>query len=558
MANVFTSGLIYFIFVLNCYQCRENYQAPTVRVTQGLLRGTTQRIYSGSLYYSFKGIPYAEAPIGNDRFKAPLPPQTWEGIREAAEHGPVCSQLNITQPVGSEQCLFLNVYTKSLAPPTKVPVMVFIHGGSFMFGSGNSDTFSPDLLIQHDVILVTINYRQELLGFLSLETREVPGNAGLRDQVMALRWIKENIAKFGGDPDNITIFGESSGAASVTYLIVSPMAKGLFHKAIAQSGTCIEDWAQGTDMKERAFRAGKALGKDTNDVNELLQYLRSLPAGDLSNLPDRTMTDEEKLRGVPERFVPVVEKMFPGVNPFLDQDAAQVLTHGNANAVPLMLGYNSGEGISIISYEVPRLEIKNRNVSLFVPRDIVKRVSSHRVNDIGVKIKEFYVGKGNFSERNPEAIGDMTTDIYLAYNIHRFASLYKNRQMPLFMYKFDFDTDLNVLKNKFNAAYKHLKGAAHGDELFYMFYNHLNKEFYDNQPRLREISYKITKLWTNFAKTGNPTLDQSLGVKWPEYTITGKEYLTLKDNFPIGNYADGSHMEFWNDFYKEAGLPHIR
>lgn len=371
-----------------------------------------------------------------------------------------------------------------------------------MFGSGNSDTFSPDLIIQHDVILVTINYRQELLGYLSLETDEVPGNAGMRDQVMALRWIRENISKFGGDPDNVTIFGESSGAASVTYLIVSPLAKGLFHKAIAQSGVCLQDWAQGRNMKERAFRAAKALGKDSNKVSELLQYLRSLAPGDLSNLPDRTMTDEEKLRGLPERFVPVVEKIFHGVNAFLDKDPAQVLKHGKVNEVPLMLGYNSGEGISIISYELPRLDIKNRNLSLFVPRDIVERVTHKNMNAIGLKIKEFYVGSRNFSEQEPEAIRDMATDIHFAYNTHRFASLYINHHMPVFMYKFDFDTDLNVLKNMFNTAYKHLKGAAHGDELFYMFYNNLNKDFYDSQPKLREMSNNVTKLWTNFAKTG--------------------------------------------------------
>ncbi|CAK1552468.1 unnamed protein product [Leptosia nina] len=534
-------------------------QAPIVSVEQGRLRGTIERIYSGSSYFSFKGITYAEAPIGKDRFKSPLPPKPWIGIREAKEHGPICAQLNTTtlDTIGSEQCLFLNVYTKSIDPRSKLPVLVFIHGGSFMFGSGNSDTFSPDLLIQHDVIFVTINYRQELLGYLSLYIPEVPGNAGMRDQIMALRWIKENIARFGGDPDNVTIFGESSGAAAVTYLIVSPMGKGLFNKAIVESGVCLQDWAQGRDMRPRAFRAGKVLGKDTKYVAELLKHLRSLPSGSLSNLPDRTMTDEEKLRGLPERFVPVVEKKFPEVEAFIDEDPVQILIDGKANTVPLMLGYNSGEGISIISYEVPRLEVKNANLSLFVPRDIAERVSLDKMQDMGRRIKEFYAGKGNFSENDPEVIRDMATNIHFAYNTHRFAYLYKRKNNPVYMYKFNYDTDLNILKNVFNPAYKHLEGATHGDELFYLFYNALNKAVLDGQPKLRDITYRLTKMWTNFAKTGNPTPDDDLGIKWPQYTRLRKEYLTLQENSVAGFYADRTQMDFWNQLYKEAGLAFI-
>ncbi|KOB56298.1 Carboxylesterase CXE23, partial [Operophtera brumata] len=155
---------------------------PIVTVKQGQLQGSILKLLNDSPYFSFKGIPYAQPPVGDLRFKAPLPPTPWSGIRNATEHGSYCTQydMNTNQILnGSEDCLFLNVYTKSLHPHAKIPVMVYIHGGAFMSGSGDTDTYGPEFLIQHDVILVTMNYRLEVLGFLCLDTPEVPGNAGM-------------------------------------------------------------------------------------------------------------------------------------------------------------------------------------------------------------------------------------------------------------------------------------------------------------------------------------------------------------------------------------------
>ncbi|VVC89381.1 unnamed protein product [Leptidea sinapis] len=413
-----------------------------------------------------------------------------------------------------------NTDLRSLKSNAKIPVMVFIHGGSYQSGSGNSDNFSPDLLLEHGVIIVTINYRQEVLGYLSLDLPSVPGNAGMKDQVMALRWLKENIAKFGGDPDSVTIFGESSGSTSVTYLVVSDMAKGLFNKAIAQSGVCLQDWSQGRDMVGKAFRAAKALGKEIHDVNELLKFFNSLPAGNLTNLNEASMTEEENYRGLPERFVPVIEQSFPNVESFLDENPKLKLASGRVNNVTLMLGYNSGEGISIISYIKDRLDVKNKNPSYFVPRDIAERVSEEKMKDLG----------------------------------RRIICLYNNG--PVYMYRFDYDTDLNIVKNRF-TTYQNVEGASHGDELFYIFFNEFNKNILEKEPKLRNIAREVTKLWTNFAKTGNPTQDNSLGVKWKPYTKSGKEFMNINQNYTMGSFADRQRIEFWNQIYKEAGLSYI-
>ncbi|CAG4936508.1 unnamed protein product [Colias eurytheme] len=561
MAGVKIIAILAFcIAVVVCYRSKDKQQKPIVTLREGKIRGTIGTIYDGSSYYSFKGIPYAEAPVGEHRFESEsLPPKPWNGIRDASQHGPVCTQYDFTisQYIeGSEQCLFVNIYTKSLKPEAKIPVMVFIHGGSYMSGSGNSDTFSPDLLLEHNVILATINYRLELLGFLSVDTPDVPGSGGIKDTVKALRWIKENIAKFGGDPDNITIFGESSGGSSVTYLMLSPTARGLFNKVIAQSGTCFEDWAQARGMKERAFRAAKLLGKDTNDVGELLHFLRGLPALNLTNLTEKTMTEEEIYRGFPEQFIPVLEKHYKNVQAFIDEDPVQKVVNGKvSNKVPIMLGYNSGEGISVISEEIKKLDVKNNNVTYFVPRQIVEAVSKEKALEFGERIQKFYAGDRSISKENPDIVRDILTDTNFAYNTHRFAYLYSKLNAPVYMYKFNYETDLNIIKRY--SSYKDLPGVSHADDLFYLFYNNLNKEAYDNQPKLRDIAYEVTKLWTDFAKYGNPTPDGSLGVNWLPYTPTGKEYFNIQDKYSVGRFADQRRMEFWDQIYKEAGLPHI-
>ncbi|XP_068630322.1 LOW QUALITY PROTEIN: esterase FE4-like [Battus philenor] len=550
---------------LSVYCCGQQVDIdannPIVTVREGKLRGTVATLLDGSSYYSFKGVPYALPPFGELRFQAPLPPKPWKGIRNATEHGPVCTQydLSISQIVeGSEDCLFVNIYTKSLDINAKIPVMVFIHGGSYSFNSGNSQTFSPDLFLRHDVILVTMNYRLELLGYLSLDIPEVPGNAGMKDQVAALKWVKENIAQFGGDLNSITLFGESSGGSSVTSHLLSPMSKGLFHKAIVESGTCIQDWANDRNAKERAFRAGKLLGKETNDTEELLQYLRSLKPTLLTNLAQKTMTTEEMYRGLPDYFVPVVEKKFKGVKAFIDKEPVEILAKGRTNKVPLMIGYNSAEGITLLTFLQPKLDFYNQNPSYHVQREVAEKVTKEKLKEFGDRVKRVYLDNKNLTMDDPQTIERLGSDIHFFYNTHRFAHLYSKSGNPVYMYRFNYDTDLNILKKY--SGFAHLKGASHGDELFvffYLFYNFLNKKPYDEQEKLRELALKMTTLWTNFAKTGNPTPDISLGAKWLPYTRSGKEFFKIEDNMAMGKYANRERMQFWNEIYKEAGVPYI-
>ncbi|XP_075970130.1 carboxylic ester hydrolase-like isoform X2 [Anticarsia gemmatalis] len=529
---------------------------PVVTVKQGKLKGSVNNLFDGTPYYSFKGIPYAQPPVGELRFKAPLPAKSWPGIRDAIDHGPVCPQydMNTTQIIeGSEDCLFLNVYTRSLKPSTKSPVMVYIHGGAYMSGSGDSYMYGPDFLLQHDAVLVTINYRLEVLGFLCLETPEIPGNAGIKDQVVALRWVKENIDNFGGDSNNITIFGESAGSGSVTFHMMSPMSKGLFHRVIAQSGVCTQDWSIGHKAKDRAFRLGKYLGKDTNDVNELADFLKSVPASKLAGATLKTRTPDERYRGLPLHFVPVIEKKFEGTEAFITENPIDLLLEGKMNKVPLLIGYNTAEGILMVQDQIKKGKVINEKPSYLVPREIALKVSEEKMAEFGDRVKKFYVGNEDFSNETSSAIVDVQTDLHFTYQTHRFATFFY-KYAPVYMYLFDYETDMNIIKTF--SGKTDLKGACHADDLFYLFSSGLNQDFYKEQDNIKKIVNQLTKFWVDFARTGNPTPNKG-GVQWLPYTPPSREYMLLNEQLSLQSYANKERVEFWNKIYSDAGLPCI-
>lgn len=368
-----------------------------------------------------------------------------------------------------------------------------------MTGSGNVDNdLGPEFLLQHDVVFVTLNYRLEVLGFLSLDIPEVPGNAGMKDQVEALRWVKNNIRKFGGDPDNVTLFGESSGASAVTNHMSSPMSKGLFQKAISQSGVSIADWAIGSSPKARAFRAGKVLGIDTNNTTELLNFLRNVPATDLVQLTFKTLTEDEEHRGLKEHFVPVIEKTFKHVEPFLAEKPIDSLLGSNMNKMPLIIGYNSAEGLLNLEEQLNASDFNNKNPQYFVPREIAERVTEQKTRELGERIKRFYVGNSDFSNDTATALINMFSDLHFVYNIHRFAHFYSLKRERMYMYRFSFDTELNIFKEY--SGYPDWEGASHGDDLFYLFFSKYTEDAYKSQGRLRDVVYRVTKIWTDFAK----------------------------------------------------------
>ncbi|KAL0831191.1 hypothetical protein ABMA28_002050 [Loxostege sticticalis] len=527
---------------------------PRVRVEQGELEGSQCGSEDGT-YYAFKGIPYAKPPLGDLRFKAPEPPEPWTGVRDATQHGPVCPQYNERLDridEGSEDCLYLNVYSKNLTPTQPLPVMVWIHGGSFYTGSGNSDFYGPEFFMAHDVILVTFNYRLEVLGFLCLDNEEVPGNAGLKDQVAAMRWVKKNIAAFGGDTGNITLFGCSAGAACTSYHLVSKMSEGLFNKAICQSGVCLSDWSYNLYPRQRAFQLGKLLGKETEDEKELLDFLKSLPATALIQIKlpplhidvKRDMTDSIT-------FGPVIEKKYSKVEAFVTEAPADLVKKGQLAKVPLILGYTSGEGIeisrninSIVSYGILS------QIGDVVPRELKFKWPMEKIQEVDEKIRKFYFQGKELTCDMIQELSNLTTDLLFVYNILRFARhhyrLYHGAP-PVYLYQFTAETERNFTKKQYNMDA--INGVCHADDLHYLF--HVTCLPIPLTEESKTIIGQFVKLWVDFASSGNPTPETKT---WTPFTETDRNCFIIGKGNTCTNINGADNIRLLEQIYEETNL----
>lgn len=315
----------------------------------------------GEQYHSFEGIPFAKPPIGRLRFRGPEEPEPWKEVLDCSEvkNKPVQHNLVLRIYEGSENCLRLNVYSRDLTPNKPLPVLVWIYGGGFQVGEASRDIYAPDYLMKKDVVLISINYRLGSLGFLSFDDPEtkVPGNAGLKDQVLALKWVKKNCAFFGGDSNNITVFGESAGAASTHYMMLTEKTKGLFHKGIMMSGSAIAQWGL-TPRRNWGFRMAQMLGFNgaNNDV-DVLSFLQNQKANDVMKAGEKLLTVEERKSRIPFALGPVIE-------PFIMDDSViikhpiEMMKEAWSNKIPLMIGGVSFEGLLLSVGELSDISLK--------------------------------------------------------------------------------------------------------------------------------------------------------------------------------------------------------
>lgn len=431
----------------------------------------------------------------------PVPPETWEGVRDATVNCNICSQYDTETKniIGNEDCLYLNVYTPKLptADSSPLPVMFFIHGGGFVFGHGTDDSaHGPDFLVEKDVIIVSINYRLGILGFLSLNRKEAPGNMGLRDQVQALRWVQKNIASFNGDPNNVTIFGISAGGASVEYLVLSPMAKGLFHKAIAQSGSSLLHWAQNTRVKELASTIPIINKVDIPNDEQLLKYLKGLPINDLITSSMMAVSIDKFRGGIHFGFVPTIEK--PGDwEPFLNKSTHELLLKGEFNKVPFMSGFCTREGLLCIPIPsaAPILErlAKDKDFIEHLPFNL----DDAKKTELKTRLKAIYLEKKNYYDDADAFAIDFFTDIDFLGGIYVATSLIRKNNSPVYFYEFSYDGSLNYLKKTRNI---NRKGACHGDDGGYIIKSSKLTDILSETDML--VRERFVEMWTNFAKYG--------------------------------------------------------
>ena len=470
----------------------------------------------------YKGIPYAAPPLGEWRWRAPRPATPWVGVRAADAFGHRCMGRNFGPAAPSdmsEDCLFLNVWTPADARNERLPVFVWIHGGGFQGGSGSEAVFNGDSLARQRLVVVTFNYRVGVLGFFAHSelTREsehrASGNYGLLDQVAALEWVKRNIQAFGGDPRNVTIAGESAGAYSVSALTASPLARGLFHRAIAESGAYLSPKGQAL----RSLAAAEKIGAE---------FARSLRAGvpSGSDAPDvaalRAMSSETLLRAVAKMedffaFQPIVDGRF------LTEPVYTTYREGRQAKVPLLIGSNTDEGAFLLADRRPSVEEFDAQLG-------------SRFGAFTSRVRELYPTKTAAALIRSEL--DLAGDVSFTYPMWKWAVMQREDRLPVYLYLFG-----RTLPATSGQTYKGIPreaiGALHGDEVPYVFGTLNDGASLDGSVRKdrweqadRDLSAAMVRYWANFVKRGDPN-GPGLAV-WPQYLAAGRDPLMHFEHEP--------------------------
>tara|TARA_R110002153_G_scaffold249870_1_gene406380 strand:- start:13986 stop:15605 length:1620 start_codon:yes stop_codon:yes gene_type:complete len=484
--------------------------APKVKTELGVIRGVHEDGVA-----SFKGIPFAAPPVGEFRWRSPQPLSPWEGELDATEFGANCAQsgwggaLGTINDGSSEDCLYLNVWKPADANTgANLPVMVWIHGGGFVGGSGSGAGIAGDEFAKKEVVLITINYRLGRLGhfaFPALSTEhpeEHKGSYAYMDQIAALQWVQKNIAAFGGNPDNVTIFGFSAGGVSVHSLMTIPDAKGLFHKAISESGGARDGVLTGRPIKEENASPFYPVSAETIGINYAKkQGIEGTDADALAKL--RALPVEKIVDGGQETDGEGGLRTYSG--PILDgalvvETAESAYKAGRQMQIPLMIGSNSAEiGGSFVNNSKTKEEL----FSLF--------------GDFKEEAQAAYDPDG--SKEFEEVITKFNTD-WVWGEPGRFAArAFAEKGEPTFIYHFGFVPEPMKERMKY--------GAGHGSEVGYVF-NNLDARWGNPEttPEDKKVAELMNGYWVNFAKTGNPN-GEGLP-NWPVYTKNEGEILDIQ------------------------------
>ncbi|VTR60347.1 carboxylesterase type B [Actinobacillus pleuropneumoniae] len=433
-----------------------------------------------------RGIPYAKPPVGPLRFRAPVPPDSWDGIRETTAFSPMCLQPlestssmlggGVTKTV-SEDCLYLNVWAPRNMPAEPLPVMVWIHGGAFVTGSGSLPSYNgAPFVLRGDVIVVTINYRLGPLGFLHLSPygEVYSSNTGLLDQIAALEWVRDNIAAFGGDPERVTVFGESAGSMSIAALLAMPAAKGLFHRAIMESG------AAQVMVPEQARMITAGLLKELDITPDNIHQLDFLPGESIFEAGERLK--KQIGPGVNMIFQPVLD---PDTLP---HDPLQAIQSGWAKDVPILIGTNLDEGALFFRPDMP-----------LVQEDVLVRTVEMMtgIEDAAPITKEYPYSIDGHAQ--------IMTDLYFWRSALQFASA-QSKHAPVWMYRFDWTLPDHPVLGK----------AMHALEIPFVF-NTL--ALFENigvqvDATTQALSDRIQDAWIAFARSGSPDTE---ALPWPAY-----------------------------------------
>ncbi len=517
-----------------------NKASPKVTTTEGVLEGLWMQSPGRKDIAAFLGVPFAKPPVGNLRWRAPEPPAAWRGIRQSKSFGPACSQVingedsfggTIARAFGveppkpmpldySEDCLYLNVFTESADPGSKRPVMVWIHGGAFMFGT--SANYDPQHIVRKGIVVVTINYRLGVLGFLAHPelTAESPygasGNYGMLDQIEALRWVKRNIAAFGGDPNNVTIFGESAGGQSVAMLMVSPPAAGLFHRAISESGVGLHVH---TFLKKPGFVPHSAEERG-------VAFARAVGTVDLAGL-----------RAIPASKLVAAAAVFAGVTgPIIDgyafaEHPVRSFDLGHTHKVPFMLGSNSDEGTALY-WGTPMVEIPPGVDTIEKYKTAIRRVFDQKAD----RVLEVYPAATN--EEMLSSSKSLFGDSLFGAQAHYVAKQMARAGQSPYLYFFS---------RKPAGKAGEILGAYHASEISYVFGVSVLGLMTAEDLKMSEI---MMDYWVQFARTGDPNIPGK--PQWTPFNAVRGRYMQFDRTAAMAEVARLEKYNLLEGFYENC------
>lgn len=530
--------LTFFLLVKSGFCDIENKQCAT-KTSYGLSEGKLMTSSSGLIFCAFFGVPYAAAPVGSLRFLPPVSPQKWDGIRLFQHERPSCLQIH---PGGAEDCLLLNIFTHSTNTNNLSTVMVFIHGGAFHMGSMSTRMLGPEILMDKDIVLVTLQYRLGPFGFLSTGDKVIPGNLGLKDQVKALEWIQENIKFFGGDPGKVTIFGNSAGASSVHLHMQSPKSEKLFVRAISQSGTALSSYAMTTKGKARQDMENLAAGLNCSTIDSLdtLTCLQSKRAENILEVFKAQMFVSE--HGYQKLFQPVIE--VETENAFITKSPYETITKK-----PWLVGVTANEGVIILRkrfldkfLHLIRTDFKNFGPSAMFITDLY-----NNLEEIANSTYEFYFKNATNNDELMRPFEQIVSDSWFVWPTEQ---AIRKHNGTLYYYLYD-----HVGEHSFTEMMNCVSGlgVGHMDELLTLFTQ--KPRFGDLNPRDKAVSELMVDLWVNFAKEGNPTprpvssAINSNSVEdfvWEQANNTNPQYIHIQtDKLSMQTLLFKERMNFW-------------